>query len=86
MPFFSDHRVNLKESEKWDKNIDLSIELKKTMEYEGDGDTNFNSCTRYSQSTIGTGTGELENKRTRGDHPNFRIVEIGQKSKKSPED
>ena len=35
---------------------------------------------------VPTGTGELGNKRTSGDHPNDSIVEIGQDSKKSPGD
>ena len=32
----ADHRIKLKESEKMDKYLDLSWELKKTMEYKGD--------------------------------------------------
>ena len=35
---------------------------------------------------IGTGTEELGDKKTRGDHPNYSIVEIGQNTKKSPGD
>ena len=35
---------------------------------------------------VGTGTGGLGNKRASGDHPNYSIVEIDQKSKKSPGD
>ena len=35
---------------------------------------------------IGTGTGVLENKRTSGDYPNYRIVEIGQNTENSPGD
>ncbi len=34
------HRVNLKESEKKDKYLDLARELKNTMEHEGDNYTN----------------------------------------------
>ena len=55
------------------------------MEHESDGDTICNWCTRYSPQRIGTGTGELGNKRTSGDHPNYRIVEISQNTEKSPE-
>ena len=36
------HRVNLKESGKRDKFLNLARELKKTMERESDGDTNCN--------------------------------------------
>ena len=39
-----DHRVNLKESEKRDECLDLAIELKKTLEHEGDGETNCGWC------------------------------------------
>ena len=37
----SDHRINLKESEKKDKYLDLARELKKGMVYEGD---NYTCC------------------------------------------
>ena len=37
----ADHRINLKESEKKDKYLDLGRELKKTMEHEGD---NYIDC------------------------------------------
>ena len=39
-----------------------------------------------SHQRIGTGTGGLRNKRTSRDHPNYRIVEIGQNIEKSPGD
>ena len=39
---------------------------------------------RYSHKRIGTGG--LGNKRTRGDHPNDSIIEIGQSTEKSPGD
>ena len=51
---------------------------------EHDGDTSCNWCALYSHQRIGTGTGGLGNKRTSGDHPNYSIVEIGLKTKKSP--
>ena len=38
----ADHRGKLTESQKSDKFHDLTIELKKNIEYESDGDTNFN--------------------------------------------
>ena len=77
----ADYRVTLKENEKSDKYIELSSELKI---HESDGDTNYNWCTRYSHQSIGTRTGELGNKRTSGDDPNYSIIEIDQNSKKSP--
>ena len=47
------------------------------MEYESDGDTNWNYRTQYSHRRIIKETEGLENKRT-------SIVEIGQNTKKSP--
>ena len=43
-------------------------------------------CVHGSHQRIGAGTEGLENKKTRGDHPNQIIVEIGQNTEKSPED
>ena len=80
------HKVKLKESEKWDKYPDLACELKKTLEHESDNDTNCNWCTQYRHQKIGTGTGRLGNKKTSGDHPNYRIAEINQNTKNSPGD
>ena len=44
-----------KESEKIDKYLNLTRELKKatTVQHEGDGDTNFNWCTRNGRYRIG---------------------------------
>ena len=38
----TDLRIKLKEIEKRDKYLDLARELKKIMEHESDGDTNYN--------------------------------------------
>ena len=51
------------ESEKRDKYVDVTRELKKTMEREGDGNTNCNWCTWNNPLRIGKGTGRLRNKR-----------------------
>ena len=59
---------------------------KKSMEHESDVDTNCNWCSWYSHQRIGTKTGGLENKMTRGDHPNDGIIDISQNTEKSPED
>ena len=45
-----------------------------------------NWCSWYSHRRINKGTGWLGHKTTRGDHPNFCIIEIGQNTEKSPED
>ena len=44
----TDYRVKLKENEKKEKYLDLTSELKKYVEHESDGDTNFNWCVWYS--------------------------------------
>ena len=38
----------------------------------------------FSDQRIDTATGGLGNKRSNGDHPNYRIVEISQNTEKSP--
>ena len=44
----ADHRINLKESEKKDKYLDLVRELKKTVEHESNDSANWDWCVRYS--------------------------------------
>ena len=53
------------------------------MEHESDGDTNCNWCARYSHQKIDKETGELGNKRMRGDHPNDSIIKISPNTKKN---
>ena len=64
----ADNRVKLKESVKRDNYLDHARELK-TMKHEGDGHTSCNWRARYNHQRIGTGTGVLGNRRTRGEHP-----------------
>ena len=45
----ADHRVKLKESEKRDKYLDLAREFKKSIEHEGDDESNCSRCARYNQ-------------------------------------
>ena len=54
------------------------------MEYEADGNTNCKWCTWNNPKTIGKGTGRLRNKRTSGDHRDYKIIKIGQNTEKSP--
>ena len=56
------------------------------MENECHGDTKCNWYTWNNPQKIGTGTRRLRNKRTSGDHPDYRIVEISQNTEKSPVD
>ena len=81
----ADHRVKMKENETKDKNQELSRELK-TMEYEGYSDTKCSWCTWDNAPKIGNGTGRRRNERTRKDHPDYRIIKIGENTEKSPGD
>ena len=58
----------------------------KTVEHESDTYIKYNWCFRYSYQRIDKVTGGLRNKRTNGDHPKYRITDIGQNSEKSPGD
>ena len=78
----ADHWVKLKENEKRDKYLDIARELKKTMEHEGDGDTNCKWCTYYSHRRIDNWIGGLGNKRSSGDHPNYSVIKIGPNTEK----
>ena len=83
----ADQRIKLKESEKKGKYLDLSRELKKkTMEHEGDNHTNRDWCFWCSHQRIIKGTGGLGGWRTRGNHPNYKIIENVKNTKKSPGD
>ena len=82
----ADHRVKLKERKKEDKYLDLAREMKKTMEHESNGDTNYNWHSQYSHQRIGTVTGGIGNKRMSRDHPNYSIDEISQNTETSPGD
>ena len=82
----ADQRVKLKENETKEKYLNLAKELKKYMEHEGNNDTNRDWCFWYSHQKIIKGTGELGNKRTSRDHPNYYIMENGQDTEKSPGD
>ena len=82
----ADHRVKLKENKKKDKYLDLVWELKKTVEYECDDDTNCNQCSWYSHQRFGTVTWGIGNKRTSGDHSNYSLIKIDQNTEKSPGD
>ncbi len=58
--FPADHRIKFKEIEKRDKYLDIARELKKTMEHEGDGDTNGYWCTWNNPQMIGKRSKDLE--------------------------
>ena len=56
------------------------------MKHESDVYTNHNWRPWYSHRRIIKGSRRLGKKRTRGDHPNYYIIVIGQNTEKSPED
>ena len=56
----TDHRIKLKEYEKRDKYLDLTSELKKTMEHEGDNYTNCDWCFWHGNKRILKGLEDLE--------------------------
>ena len=70
----ADHRVKLKESETRDNYLDLSRELKKTM--------NGHTVTKG----LKRGLEDLKIRDTSGEYPNYSMVEIGQNPEKSPGD
>ena len=55
------------------------------MEYD-DGDTKCSWYTRNNPERFGKEAGRVENRRKRGDHPNYRIMEIGQNTEEGPGD
>ena len=58
----------------------------KTMEHEGDGDTDCNWRARHSYQRVGSGIRRLRNERKNGDRPNNSVVDISQNIEKSPGD
>ena len=74
----ADHRIKLKVREKKDKYLDVTTELKKTVEHEGDNYTSCDWCFWYSHQRIIKGTGGLGNRRKSGDHLNSYIIENSQ--------
>ena len=56
------------------------------MEHESDGNTNCNRCARYNHQRTGKEIGRIANKRTSGDHVNYRTVKTDQNTEKSPRD
>ena len=56
------------------------------MEHEDDVDNNCNWCVRNNPHRLSKGTGRIRTQRTRGDHPDYNILMIGQNTEKSPGD
>ena len=79
----ADHKVKLKESDKWDKYVDFARDKKKTMGHENDGNTNCIWCTWNNSQRISKGLG---NNRKRGNHPDYSIIKVGHNTKKSSGD
>ena len=75
--------MEIKEHEKIDKYLDLARELKKTVENEGDSDTNCNWCTWGNHKRLGRKTGETENQSKNQNHPDHSIAEISKNTHKN---
>ena len=83
----TDHRVKSKENKKRYQHRDLAKELKEKL-------CNMRvtvmllviSMLGNDPERISKKDGRVGNQRTNRDHPNYNIIEIGQKTKKSPED
>ena len=58
---------------------------KKTVEHECDDDTNCNWCSWYGPKKLGRKIWGSGNQRKNQDHPNYRIIKIGQNTGKSPD-
>ena len=56
------------------------------MKQKSGGYTNCNGCSWYSYQRISTRTGELGDKRTNEDYPNYSITETGKNTEKSAGD
>ncbi len=69
----ADHRINLKESEKKDKYLDLPRELKKLWNMQ----VTIIPIVIGAFGTVTKGTGGLGSWRMSGDHPNYSIDENG---------
>ena len=54
------------------------------MEHKSDDYTNRDWCFWHWHQRIIKGTGGLGGRRVSGDHPNYNIIESGQKTEKSP--
>ena len=75
----ADHRIKLKESEKKGKYLEFARKLEMKMEHEGDNYTNCGLCFWYCHQRVINGTGGLVGWRTSKGHPNYNIIENGQK-------
>ena len=83
----ADYRVKLKESGRRISTWTLQgNKKKKTVERKGDDYTDYNCCSWYSHARIGKRIGELENKKTSGDHLNYCIIEIAHNPEDGPGD
>ena len=58
--------------------------LPKTMEHEGDGDTNCNWCTWNNPQRIYKRTGRLKKRRKNSDYQDYYIIMVGQNIENSP--
>ena len=82
----ADHRVKLKGKEKKDKYLDLAWGLKKLRNMKATIIPILTGAIDTVIKELVQGTGGLGNNWTSGNYPNYYIIEIGQKTEKSPGD
>ena len=80
----ADHRVKIKDSEKRDKYLKFARE-QKIWNMEVTVIPIVVGALGTSSKGLVKRTGKLGNKRTRGDHPDYSIIKIGQNTMKNPE-
>ena len=67
----ADDWVKIKENKKRNKYLDLAWELKKVIEHEIDGDTDYNWYDQNGDWKLGKKIGRVGNQRMNQDHPNY---------------
>ena len=82
----ADHRLRLKRSEKKDKYLDLTRELKKLWNMKVTFIPIIIAALGTVTKGVNKGTGGLGNKRTYWKPSNYCITDIGQNTEKSPGD
>ena len=80
----ADHVIKIKENEKIDKYENLTGELNKKKNSEGDGDSNCSWYARNDYPRVEKGVRIAGNQRKNQDHSNHSIIKIGQNTEKNP--
>ena len=82
----TNHRVKNQRKQKDKEKFERGQRTKKTVEHEGDADTNCSWHSRNDPKRLEKWIERLKNQRKNQDHPDYSIVAIGQNTKKSSGD